>query len=82
MNLVTFRYFHPLSKPEFTPPRPKQNKRIVVEGESVLRFGFMEGEAEVHGGKVVYDPQSPSAIAARPPDPNVTSSFGETHNSL
>lgn len=59
-ELVTFTYFHPLSKPVFSPAKPVENKKITLTGELILRFGFMEGTAEVHGKKVVFDPQSPN----------------------
>lgn len=57
-GLISFRYFHPLAKPFFSPANPKQFKPIEAEDDVVLRFGFMEGSAKVHGTRVVYDPQS------------------------
>ncbi|WP_428406855.1 PfkB family carbohydrate kinase [Hyphococcus sp.] len=56
---VSFTYFHPLSNPEFTPANPRQCAPIEIKGENILRFGFMEGTAVVHGDRVVFDPQSP-----------------------
>lgn len=56
---VVFRYFHPLSAPIYSPAKPTQKEKIVVKGDNILRFGYMEGDAEVHGKKVVFDPQSP-----------------------
>ena len=58
-NIITFRYFHPLSKPIFSPFTSRKSPPIKVEDEVVLRFGFMEGSAIVKGDRVVYDPQSP-----------------------
>jgi nucleoside 2-deoxyribosyltransferase len=58
-TLVHFRYFHPLSSPIFSPSDLTQHPTFKVEGEIILRFGFMEGDARVVGNRVVYDPQSP-----------------------
>ena len=58
--LITFRYFHPLSSPVYSPSNPAISPSIEVEGDVVLRFGFMEGDAVVRGGRVIYDPQSPN----------------------
>lgn len=59
-EVISFRYFHPLSKPVYSPASPVQYDAISVSGESILRFGFMEGDARVEGRRVVYDPQSPN----------------------
>lgn len=56
---ISFRYFQPLSRPVFSPRDPLPNTPFTVSGTTILRFGFMEGEAIVHGDKVVFDPQSP-----------------------
>lgn len=59
-HLVRFHYFHPLSEPEIVPPTiaiPRQQP-IHVDGDVVLRFGMMEGEAVVNARKAVFDPQS------------------------
>ena len=58
-ELVSFRYFHPLSEPKYWPSNPQRNQNIMVEGDNILRFGFMEGDATVHGERVVFDPQNP-----------------------
>lgn len=60
-----FHYKHPLADPRIIPPRGfvTSDQPIRVEGESILRFGMIEGEAIVSGRKVVYDPQSPVAPA-------------------
>ncbi len=62
--LVSFTYFHPLSEPEYRPGKLPRHDDIIVEGANVLRFGFMEGDAIIHGEKVVFDPQSPSKPAS------------------
>ena len=59
-NQISFAYLHPLSRPGVEP----QLSNITVEepifcrGNVVLRFGFMEGDAVVHGDRVIYDPQT------------------------
>jgi nucleoside 2-deoxyribosyltransferase len=40
------------------PSAPRQNPSLHVEGATVLRFGFVEGDAVVNAGHAVYDPQS------------------------
>jgi len=59
-EMVSFTYFHPLSKPEYRPSELPRYDDIVVEGDNILRFGFREGDAIVHGDRVVFDPQSPN----------------------
>jgi nucleoside 2-deoxyribosyltransferase len=63
---VEFHYLHGLSVPSILPPLHllAQQAPLSVEAEHVLRFGFIEGDAVVHGKRVVYDPQS-----AYDPDP-------------
>lgn len=57
-----FRYDHPLKSPVIY-PRPdvlaKHQNSIAATGENILAFGMIEAQVEVHGKKVVYDPQSP-----------------------
>jgi hypothetical protein len=59
-SIIVFSYFHPLSRPHIEPSLNtiKQEQPIHVEGESVLRFGFIEGEAVVDANKAVFDPQT------------------------
>lgn len=57
---VSFDYLHPLSIPII---RPSQNRMlaqppIVVNGDVVLRYGMLEGEAIVDAQVAIYDPQS------------------------
>jgi hypothetical protein len=56
---ISFRYLHPLAQPFFEPAKFEVSAPIMVEGEKVLRFGFMEGDAIVTADMAVYDPQSP-----------------------
>lgn len=62
---IAFAYFHPLSSPHIEPRRSMiaAADPISVHGEAILRFGFVEGDAVVHGGRVVYDPQTHHAPA-------------------
>lgn len=57
---LAFAYFHPLSDPVLAPDRATiaRQPSLRAEGEAVLRFGFVEGDAVVTGQRVVYDPQS------------------------
>src|SRR3546814_15505823 len=58
--MVAFDYFHPLSTPGISPVpgRLEPLPPIHVEGEVVLRFGMLEGDAIVKADRAVYDPQS------------------------
>jgi hypothetical protein len=56
---LVFEYLDTLQK-TFIPPLPKPEEReksLHVNGDVVLRFGMMEGDAVVSGRTVVYDPQ-------------------------
>jgi len=57
---VEFSYAHALSVPLILPPvhTLAPTAPLVVEAECILRFGMVEGSAEVNGRRVVYDPQS------------------------
>lgn len=62
---ISFKYFHGLSTPLIA-PHPVQihrNEPHHLEEPNILRFGFLEGDAVVHGDRVVYDPQSVFAPA-------------------
>ncbi len=58
---IGFFYFHPLSVPVITPARVSPRPPLTVEGDTILRFGMLEGDAVVRGRRVVYDPQSAHA---------------------
>ncbi|WP_113663995.1 PfkB family carbohydrate kinase [Pedobacter nanyangensis] len=58
---IEFHYDHPLRPPVII-PRPdliKQAGPICLDAKNVLYYGMLEGNAILHGDKVVYDPQSP-----------------------
>jgi hypothetical protein len=59
---IQFAYHHPLTAPRIW-PQPhliRQNPPLELKDDHVLRYGMLEGDAVVHGKRVVYDPQSPS----------------------
>ncbi|WP_138992756.1 PfkB family carbohydrate kinase [Larkinella sp. C7] len=74
----SFYYDHPLSTPRIH-PRPdtldKTDHKITLEGDQILLYGMIEGNATVKGKKVVYDPQSPA-------NPQPFSSTGSTADEL
>jgi len=54
-----FDYAHPFAAPSIIPNRPTSTQPAIrVDGEAVLRFGMMEGDAIVNAATAVYDPQS------------------------
>lgn len=57
---IVFSYFHTLSKPYIQPPPHEiiKQSKIEVNGDVVLRFGFLEGEAVIDARRAVYDPQA------------------------
>ena len=57
-DAISFSYDHPLSRASRHPLAVARNAPIRVQGRTVLRFGFVEGDAIVQGERVVYDPQS------------------------
>lgn len=58
---IGFLYFHPLSVPVINPASVIPKAALVVNGDTILRFGMLEGDAVVRGRRVVYDPQSAHA---------------------
>lgn len=59
---ITFRYLHPLARPQvsFIPRQPTPTVRVI--GDRVLRFGCIEGEFAVEADDAVYDPQGSGAL--------------------
>ncbi len=55
---IGFSYFHPLSVPDLNGFPLEQAPPLHVQGEAILRFGFIEGDAVVKGNRVVHDPQN------------------------
>ncbi len=57
---IAFNYVHPLSVPTIVPMPYVEPlaPSLTVNGDVVLRFGMLEGDAVVAGNRVVYDPQS------------------------
>lgn len=63
---VCFLYQHPLARPSIFNLYKESLARLPLRcgdknelKDIVLRFGLIEGDAVVHGRKVVYDPQNP-----------------------
>lgn len=54
---IAFDYFHPLSVPEHDWDG-RIHAALIVKGDVVLRYGFMEGDAVVTATTAVFDPQS------------------------
>ncbi|MCU4677567.1 carbohydrate kinase family protein [Catenovulum sp. 2E275] len=54
---IVFSYFHPLSTPHILKSENVQLP-IKVNGDVVLRFGFIEGDSVVDADRVVFDPQT------------------------
>lgn len=52
-----FRYVHGLDRPVVDAPA-NTYAAIEIRADHVLRFGMLEGDAIVHGDRVVYDPQN------------------------
>lgn len=59
-SAVAFSYLHPLSNPHIEPLRDAiaLTAPLEVEGEAVLRFGFVEGDAVVNARHAIFDPQT------------------------
>lgn len=57
---IAFAYFHPLSTPHIQPKPEELNHcaPLRLEGEKILRFGLLEGDAIVKADWAVYDPQT------------------------
>lgn len=56
---IRFSYFHGLSSPIITPAIPLiiKSSPHQIQASNILRFGMLEGDAQVNGDRVVYDPQ-------------------------
>lgn len=57
---VSFKYLHDLATPEISGVPDLPYSRFIVSEERVVRFGMLEGDAEVHAKWVVYDAQNAS----------------------
>lgn len=54
---ISFEYRHTLEEPRIY-GRREQHSTLQVTADRIVRFGMLEGDAEVHGDRVVYDPQN------------------------
>lgn len=59
---ITYSFLHALQKLDLPREPEKKEPLLHAKGEVVLRFGMLEGDAQVEGDRVVYDPQSSSAL--------------------
>lgn len=57
-DAISFSYDHPLSTARLHRTITAHASALIVRGKTVLRFGFVEGEAIVEAERVVFDPQS------------------------
>jgi hypothetical protein len=57
--LYAFHYQHSLADPHCIAPTELPKTSLVVEADTVLCYGMMEGNAIVRARRAVYDPQSP-----------------------
>jgi nucleoside 2-deoxyribosyltransferase len=55
---IEFTYLHPLSRPRIAPIPLPLAKTVEVRGETILRYGCLEGGFKVEARAAVYDPQS------------------------
>lgn len=55
---ITFQYLHPLARPRITPIPLPYSGTVEVHGDSVIRFGCLEGSFRVRASVAIYDPQS------------------------
>lgn len=63
-DAISFSYDYPLSLAQRHPSIVTPNRAIVVPGRTVLRFGFVEGDAIVQAERAVFDPQSLDPLEA------------------
>ena len=61
---IAFKYPFPLGRPRIMPIPLPYAGTVSVSGESVLRFGCLEGDFKIDANRAVFDPQS----AVRPED--------------
>jgi hypothetical protein len=58
-RLYEFHYRHSLANPQCVGPSELPKTSLIVEADTVLSYGMMEGNAIVRAKRAVYDPQSP-----------------------
>lgn len=61
-EIIEFDYLHNYAEPviHHEPSEPLEETIGPIDDDAILRFGMVEGDAIVDGGRVVYDPQSPT----------------------
>ncbi|CAM3689955.1 PfkB family carbohydrate kinase [Sphingobacterium prati] len=71
-ELITFKYSFALDNPMIFPSLPNivKSEHIMISDDNIICFGLLEGEVNIKGIKVIYDPQT--AVK-----PKKFSAFGE-----
>ncbi|WP_024879201.1 PfkB family carbohydrate kinase [Methylosinus sp. LW3] len=59
---IAFHYLHPLSQAELTGAPSARYDSLQATGDTVLRFGFVEGDAQVDAKRVIFDPQNADEV--------------------
>lgn len=59
---VGFTYATPLSAPIINGRRARLSKPIMIEAETALAFGMIEGQPQTRSRSLVFDPQQPSDL--------------------
>lgn len=59
---IAFHYLHPLSHAELTGAPEARYESLQVAGDTVLRFGYVEGDVLVDAGRAVFDPQNADEV--------------------
>ncbi|WP_216665219.1 PfkB family carbohydrate kinase [Pseudoruegeria sp. HB172150] len=59
---IAFHYLHPLSHAELIGAPEACYEPLRVAGNTVLRFGYIEGDALVNAGRAVFDPQNANEV--------------------
>lgn len=61
-NDIAFHYLHPLSHAELEGAPEARYSTLHVTGDTVLRFGFIEGDARVDAKRAIFDPQNAAEV--------------------
>jgi nucleoside 2-deoxyribosyltransferase len=59
---IVFHYLHPLAEAELIGAPSTRYGSLHVSGQTVLRFGFVEGDALVSAKRAIFDPQNADEV--------------------
>lgn len=59
---IAFHYLHPLSHAELIGAPEARYESLKVSGDTVLRFGYVEGDALIDAGRAIFDPQNADEV--------------------